>query len=245
MGKSKDHKAQKAKARQEALRKQKAAVTAQPRFLREHPGLSAALSTRHPLVGYFVNDDWERAHMASVHVIRETETGQVYAGFLVDIWWRGLKDCFGNYDQEDMLPEFRRGARERGHDLIPLDPATAVNLIRGGLAWAQRYRYPLPDRYEYWLRLVDPLPTDGPDLTVFGENGERPIILGTLEEVERIEGRHPERRALRAPQTATTDDADDSDAEDEEDDNEETSDDAPEDNSPSGPRWLPDFLRRR
>lgn len=241
MGKSKDHKAQKAKARQEALRKQKAAVTAQPRFLREHPGLGAALSTRHPLVGYFVNDDWESAHMASVHVIRETETGQVYAGFLVDIWWRGLKDCFGNYDQDDMLPEFRRHARERGHDLIRLDPATAVNLIRGGLAWAQRFHYPLPTHYEYWLRLVDPAPAEGLDLTVFGENGERPIILGTLEEVERIEGPRMRGRALPAPGAEAEADEDEGD---EEEDEEEADADAPEDDSRSGPRWLPGFLRR-
>jgi hypothetical protein len=181
----KDHKAQKAKARKEALRKQKAGASAQPRAFRQEPELAAALSTRHPLVGYFVNPGWAEARMAAIHVVREAESGQVFAGFLVDIAWRGTKDAYGNYGAIDAIAELQH---HRPQEVERIDPATAVNLIRGGVAWARRWRYPLPTDLNMWLRLVDPLPAGGPDLTVFGENGEKPIILGTLEEVARYEG---------------------------------------------------------
>ena len=195
MGKT-DRKAQKAKARQEALRKQKAQILAQPRVVRQNPGLLDALSTRHPLVGYYVNTDWQKARMANVIVVREAADGQVVGMFLVDTMWRGLKDVFGRSGEADAL----QGLREATPDMpppVPLDAATAVNLIRGGIAWAQRWRYPLPAHWELWLRLVDPGPPDGPDLRVFGENGVRPQFLGTPEEVARYEG--PGRGVTLAP----------------------------------------------
>jgi hypothetical protein len=181
----KDHKAQKAKARKEALRKQKASASAQPRAFRREPELAAALSTRHPLVGYFVNPGWAEARMASIHVVREAESGQVFAGFLVDIAWVGTKDAYGNYGAIDAIAELQQ---HQPQEIERIDQATAVNLIRGGVAWARRWRYPLPADLDMWLRLVDPLAAGDPDLTVFGENGEKPIILGTLEEVARYEG---------------------------------------------------------
>src|SRR3954451_24952295 len=99
----KDHKAAKAKARKEAIRKQKAQSSAQPRIYRENPGLAEALSTRHPLVGYYVNPDWEEARMASIHCIRQTLDGQVFAGFLVDLAWKGTKDAYGNFGTNNAL----------------------------------------------------------------------------------------------------------------------------------------------
>jgi hypothetical protein len=47
----------------------------------------------------------------------------------------------------------------------------AVNLIRGGVAWARQHHHPLPADYELWLRLVDPAPAWGLDLGVFGDGG--------------------------------------------------------------------------
>jgi len=185
MGKSKDHKAAKAKARQEALRKQKAAVAAQPRLLRQHPSLAAALSPRHPLIGYFVNDDWIESRLASIHIIREADTGEVAAGFLVDLLERGLKDAYGNYGRAGVLNELQDSAQKRGHAVVPLATETGVNLIRGGVAWAQRWHFPLPAEYALWLRLVDPVPAWGLDLGVFGEGGERPIRPLTREEYDR------------------------------------------------------------
>lgn len=186
----KDHKAQKAKARQEAIRKQKATQAAQPRVLRQQPGLAEALSTRWPLLGYFANEDWAETHMASVYVIREAPSGQVFGGFLVDLLWVGTKDVFGSYAAVDVLGELQRRLRDRDSDvrMVPIAPETGVNLIRSGIEWARRWHYSLPDDLNLWLRLVDPAPSWGLDLTVFGENGERPIIMGTPEDVAHHEG---------------------------------------------------------
>ena len=219
----KDHKAQKAKARKEALRKQKANASAQPRAFRQEPELAAALSTRHPLVGYFVNPGWAEARMASIHVVREAESGQVFAGFLVDIAWVGTKDAYGNYGAIDAIAELQQ---HRPQEVERIVPATEVNLIRGGVVWARRWRYPLPADLNMWLRLVDPLPLGGPDLTVFGENGEKPIILGTPEEVARYE--HLDLRKLEIVR-------DDEDEEADEDEEIEVIDAQPH---PSG-LWIP------
>src|SRR5689334_766122 len=128
-----DHKAKKAKQRKEANRKRKAAVISQPRVLRQNPGLAESLSTRFPLLGYYVNDDWQTAKMASVHVIRDAPSGQVHGSFLVDMLEKGTKDSFGNYGELDALGDLQRSLRENHMDfsLIPLAPATAINLIRG------------------------------------------------------------------------------------------------------------------
>src|SRR5205814_6377597 len=135
----------------------------------QHPGLGAALSTRYPLVGYFVNDDWTETRLASVHVIREADTGGVVGGFLVDLLERGLKDVYGNYGRAGVLDELQQRATKRGHAVVPLEAETAVNLIRGGVAWAQRWRFPLPADTALWLRLVDQAPAWGLDLGVFGD----------------------------------------------------------------------------
>ncbi len=185
----KDHKAQKAKARQQAIRKQKAQAGAQPRIFRENPGLGAALSPRHLLVGYFVNEDWRAAKTASIHCIREAGDGQVIASFLVDLSWKGTTDCYGRSGLGNALAELeqRLAEVEEEHDEVPtklvsLDTAVAVNLIRGGVAWARQLHRPLPHDLELWLRLVDPLPPAGPDLSIFGDGAGNPIILDTFDE---------------------------------------------------------------
>jgi hypothetical protein len=186
----KDHKVAKAKARKEAIRKQKAQGSAQPRVYRENPGLGAALSTRHPLVGYYVNPDWEEMGMAVVHCIRQAPAGQVLAGFLVDLAWKGTKDCFGTFGDGDALTELEARRKESAihhgepyHKLVPLDAADAVNMIRGGVVWARQQRQRLPSDLDRWLRVVDPLPPEGPDLTLFGDGEGHPVILGTPEEL--------------------------------------------------------------
>src|SRR6476620_9926346 len=107
--------------------------------------------------------------MAGVVVVREAETGQVFASFLVNTMWRGLKDCFGNYALADALDELESHQRPGQPGYVPLDPTLAITLIRGGLAWAQRFHYPLQAQYEMWLRLVDPAPAEGLDLRFFGD----------------------------------------------------------------------------
>ncbi|MDQ2808257.1 MAG: hypothetical protein M3Z04_15295 [Chloroflexota bacterium] len=186
----KDHKAQKAKARQQAIRKQKAQVNAQPRILRENPGLGPALSPRHPLVGYFVNEDWEVAKMASVHCVRDAGDGQVIASFLVDTAWKGTKDCFGESglgnaiaELEDRLADMADRHGNLPVKIVPVDAPVAVNLIRGGIAWARQQRQLLPHDLDLWLRLVDPLPPGGPDLSGFGNGAGQPLIIGTLDEL--------------------------------------------------------------
>ena len=219
MAKSKDRKAQKAKARQESLRKQKAAVAAQPRMLRQNPDLAEALSPKHPLLGYYVNRDWAEARMASVHVIREAPSGQVFSGFLVDTAWRGTKDSYGNFAMVDALAELqeRMGQSDPELTLVPLAPEAAVNLIRGGVAWARRWRYPLPAELDIWLRLVDPAPAWGLDMGMFGEGGERPITLGSLDEVARMGRLDPNDIRILPPEGLDWPDDDDlEDAEDEE-----------------------------
>jgi hypothetical protein len=188
MAKPTDRKARKAKARQEAIRKQKATTTAQPRLFRQNPGLAEALSARHPLVGYFVNQDWTTGRMASVHVIREAESGQVFAGFLVDLMWRGTKDAYGRHGLIDALAELqsRIDARHPEAALVPLDKDAAVNVIRGGIAWARQWRLALPADLDIWLRLVDPAPAWGLDMGIFGDASGHPIVMGTPEEVARI-----------------------------------------------------------
>jgi|GEM_PF-1391169 len=222
----KDHKAQKAKARQEAIRKQKAQVTAQPRVLRENPGLGAALSARHPLVGYFINDDWAAATMASVHCVRDADDGQVIASFLVDVAWKGTKDCYGEAGLGNALAELEGrmadAAAMNGQvpaRLVPVDAALAVNLIRGGVAWARQQRQPLPHDLDLWLRLVDPLPSGGPDLSVFGNGQGQPQISGTLDDLRR--SGFPLDELLRADDAADDaewDEEEEWEADDEEDD---------------------------
>ena len=189
MAKANERKARKAKARQEAIRKRKAAATAQPRALRQAPDLAEALSTRHPLVGYFVNDNWAETRLASVHVIREAPSGQVLGGFLVDLMWLGLKDAYGRHGELNALDTLVTTLRKNNPalSLVPMEPDVAVNLIRGGAAWAQRWHYPLPSDLDLWMRLVDPAPAAGLDFSMFGEGGERPQIFGTPEEVARYE----------------------------------------------------------
>lgn len=185
-----DHKAQKAKARQQAIRKQKAQVTAQPRILRENPGLGAALALRHPLVGYFINKDWADTKIASVHCIRTADDGQVVASFLVDTAWQGTTDCYGESGLGDALGEWNNRLADAADlsgkpalQLVPVDAALAINLIRGGIAWARQQRRSLPNNLDLWLRAVDPLPPAGPDLRVFGDGQGKPVIADDRDEL--------------------------------------------------------------
>lgn len=185
MAKKDERKARKQKERKEAVRKQKAQVVAQPRLLRQHPGLTEALSRRNLLVGYYVNNDWQEAREASVVVIREAETGQVSAVFLIDLMGYGMKDVFGNYGSIDALGELQADLQQGpGHvELVPLDPATAVNIIRGGVAWSRCFHFPLPPELDLWLRLVDPAPADGLDLTMFGDEEGKPEIVPDINDL--------------------------------------------------------------
>jgi len=140
----------------------------------------------------------------------------VFAGFLVDMLWRGTKDAYGRYGLVDALAELdRRLDRGRPESaLVPMDKDAAVNVIRGGVAWARRWRQPLPPDLDIWLRLVDPAPAWGLDLGVFGDGGERPIIVGTEDELARY-GR------LIPPEAEIVDLDVDEDEEDDEEEDEE------------------------
>ncbi len=141
-------------------------------------------------MGYFVNDDWASATMASVHCVRDADDGQVIASFLVDTAWKGTKDCYGESgignaiaELEDRIAALEDRAGNPPVKLVPVDAAVAVNLIRGGVVWARQQRQLLPHDLDLWLRLVDPLPPSGPDLSVFGDGLGHPQIISPLDEL--------------------------------------------------------------
>jgi hypothetical protein len=152
--------------------------------LRRNPGLAEALSTRHPLLGYYVNENWAETRMASIHVIRDADTGQVFGGFLVDLAWLGMKDAYGSYAEPDVLGELQRRARPGAPALVPIDPELGVTIIRGGVAWAERLDYALPEDLHLWLRVVDPIPPHGISTALFGDGQGHPVIIGTPAELE-------------------------------------------------------------
>jgi len=144
----------------------------------KEPLLYEALDYRHPLVSCLIDQDWERARMASIFVIREAPSGLVLSSFLVDLAGIGLKDAWGNYGLTEADIEKMKSRIAGGRSpLIPCDLSLANTIVYGGIAWAKKWRFKLPKEYKVWLRLLEPVDQKEIDLELFGEHGKPVLIL--------------------------------------------------------------------
>lgn len=154
--------------RKKQLEKKKAKrlEKARERYSREHVPLG-----RLPLKHAFVNADWKKTRFVFVVVSRvHQDGGYEVCEFLIDCDGFGLNDCLGprHFTPEAYDAFVRRGER------AAIDPAAASAMVHAAIAWANRFRFPLPKSAR---KALDILPEAGKNPVEFGREGE-PYLRG-------------------------------------------------------------------
>jgi len=182
----------------------------------------------YPIHECLINAEWRESRMASIVLSRRRPDGRLAAAaFAVDLGCLGVKSAMGNGALTAV--DYQRGIVERGGiEYIPCDPAFAVKLIQGAVAYAKNLGFnPDPD-FNYAKELfgdIDPAPCT--ETIEYGDGGKPLYVAGPYDDVDKIMN-HLERRLGRdhfhflipigAPPEDWLDDADD---ESEDDDPEE------------------------
>ncbi|HAK96265.1 MAG TPA: hypothetical protein DCM87_15060 [Planctomycetes bacterium] len=154
--------------RKKQLEKKKAkrVEKAKERYSREHVPLD-----RLPLKHAFVNPDWKKTRYAFVVVSRvHQDGGYEVCEFLIDCDGFGLNDCLG---PRHFAPEAYDAFVKRG-ERAAIDPAAASAMVHAAIAWAGRFRFPLPKSAR---KALDILPEAGKNPIEFGRDGE-PFLRG-------------------------------------------------------------------
>ncbi len=154
--------------RKKQLEKKKAKrlEKAKERYEREHVPL-----TELPLKHAFINEDWKDKRYAFVVVSRvHQDGGYELCEFLIDCDGFGLNDCYGprHFAAEEYEQFVRRQER------AALDPGAAAAAVHAAVAWANRFRFPLPKALR---KALDILPPSGKNPIEFGRDGE-PFLRG-------------------------------------------------------------------
>ena len=147
-------------------KKAKRLEKARERYSREHVPLE-----RLPLKHAFVNPDWKKTRYAFVVVSRvHQDGGYEVCEFLIDCDGFGLNDCFG---PRHFTPEAYDAFIKRG-ERAAIDPEAASAMIHAAIAWAGRFRFPLPKSAR---KALDILPEAGKNPIEFGRGG-KPFLRG-------------------------------------------------------------------
>ena len=159
-----------------------ARVRAQPKLFRKDPVLKDALDHRHRLVTCLINEKWQEYKFVHVYVIRESPFGLVLVSFLIDLAEVGLKDAWGDYGYNKAdVEDLKHKSLADDSALVPCDLSLAIDLVHGGILWAQKWNYKLPKDYKVWLRILPPVDPKYINMDLFGEAG-KPLFF--MDEVD-------------------------------------------------------------
>lgn len=157
-------------------------------------GGGAPPSDRLPVHGCWVDLGWRDSDdrgLAVVFLARKAGAGTVHlAGFLIDHWGFGLKDCFLHRAiPEEAVPHILQQAQQDGIDAQPAELTLAQQLIWGGVEYAVRNGFRLPREFVECKAMVGALP-EGVEIpwNLFGRDG-KPFIMATLEDIVRRSAR--------------------------------------------------------
>jgi hypothetical protein len=145
----------------------------------------SALSPEHPLDICVINGDWRKAHMANIIIARKTPGGFAAVGFLVDTWGVGLKDGFMHKSLSRTELDQLLSMAGRNFELVECPLSLAQKLVYGGLAWARQNGFRVPSEVIRSLRIL-PAPTVEPDLSGFGAEDGKPVLVGTLANIKKF-----------------------------------------------------------
>lgn len=127
-----------------------------------------------PLHGCWVNRNLEETGWAFLYVNRLRETGgMVGAGFLVDLWGVGVKDCFQTRDVPMAELKSFGAAKLFGGRMTECSEERARRLVWGGFWRAKAMGFRLPGQFQYCGELLKRLEEQEIDAGLFGKNGKR------------------------------------------------------------------------
>jgi tetratricopeptide (TPR) repeat protein len=136
------------------------------RYERQHVPLAEL-----PLKHAFINPDWKDARYAFIVLSRVHQDGGYEVGeFLIDCDGFGLNDCYG--PRHFAVEEYDEFVRRK--ERAAIDPAAAAAAVEGAVAWANRFRFPLPKSARKALEI---LPPPGKSPIEYGRDGE-PFLRG-------------------------------------------------------------------
>lgn len=150
------------------------------------PAPLAERAGRWPVVGAWVNADWQRFSRATVVIVRESRGGELAEGeVLVDLGCLGVKSSrVRSIDREDVH------LLEDDAELEAVDPSTAAAIVVQGQAWGERWGFPGGRAwrdFEPFLAGIEPdtevevpLGRDGKPLFTPGEGDDARRIISTL-----------------------------------------------------------------
>jgi hypothetical protein len=172
-----DKKQQKASARRNQAKRERAALDGQ--WSQEIAAIHHART--YPIAGCWVQPGWQENGLAVVVVARRQPDGRLVLGnYEVDYYCLGVKNCFGrgnvslDWFEKKLLPKVMPdGVAE------PIAPALAHELIYGSIAYAARWGFaPHPD-FEFAQEVLDApaLRPQGSNVT-FGKDGKPFFISG-------------------------------------------------------------------
>ena len=132
-----------------------------------------------------INVGWAQQGMANVSLARRTPRGISHVAFLVDLYGVGLKDVavHTGLSRQGLDRLHSVGFGESGHEECTLP--MAQDLVYGGVAWARRHGFRTPPEALRHLPYL-PAPEAPPDLSRFGGEDGKPLLIMGLEDMARF-----------------------------------------------------------
>ena len=184
MAKAKKHKKRKVRLRAARKKSQRSAQSAaRKQANRDGTGTLYRL----PLEECRVNGNWRETGLAFVYLNRLRKSGELAgAGYLVDVWGIGIKDCFRTQDVwASRLEGHDQEFQQRfGGPLQECSEKLARQLVWGGWWRAREQGFRPPPEFSSCKKLLPPLDQDEIDQSLFGKDG-KPLIIGDMEDLQR------------------------------------------------------------
>lgn len=183
MAKAKKQKKRNAKVRAARKRSRR---TAQSNARRHASCNGNGALCRLPLEECRLNGNWRETGIAFVYLNRLAKYGELEgAGYLIDVWGIGIKDCFRTQDvwaseveaSSNFAEVFEGSMQECSEDL-------ARQLVWGGSWRAREMGFRPPPEFGSCKKLLAALPHDEIDQSLFGKDG-KPFIIGDFEDLQR------------------------------------------------------------
>lgn len=147
-----------------------------------------------PFYTCYTNDDWHDSHqLTQVYVSREMPSGKIcFCMYLIDKGCLGLKSTsfFINFEKDEYEDFAYSRFSSTGQPFVEITPATAHNIIFGGIDYAEECGFAPQDKdWRITERFLDEeLITDEIDNIEFGKDGKPFYMSGPYDNVSKIMG---------------------------------------------------------
>ncbi len=136
----------------------------------------------------YMNPDPGLGGYCTVLVVREARgLGLCMAGYLVDTLGMGLKDAWGWFGVTHKEVETTLEKAQTAHEgqIVEVPIERAAERVAGGIRYARQNGFRIPADAMKWLSFLPKLDVEAADLSVFGSENGKPLIVGDMDDIRR------------------------------------------------------------